>query len=46
MGFLDEGKIDIGLPVTQPDDPPSGGHFSFGTSKAPLKLFSTTWNGQ
>ena len=29
-------KIDAGLPVTQSNDPPSGGHFSLGTSKAPL----------
>jgi hypothetical protein len=28
-------KIDAGLPVTQPNDPLSGGHFSSGTSKAP-----------
>lgn len=28
-------KIDAGLPVTQSNDPPSGGHFSLGTSKAP-----------
>lgn len=28
-------KIDAGLPVTQSNDPPSGGHFSLGASKAP-----------
>jgi hypothetical protein len=29
-------KVDAGLPVTQPDDPRRGGHFSRGTSKPPL----------
>jgi len=29
-------NIDAGLPVTQSDDPLSGGHFAFGASKAPL----------
>lgn len=34
----EEEKLDAGLPVTQPDDPRSGGHFSKGTSKAPLEI--------
>jgi len=29
-------KMDARLPVTQPDDPLSGGHFALGTSKPPL----------
>jgi hypothetical protein len=28
-------NVDAGLPVTQSDDPLSGGHFAFGTSKPP-----------
>lgn len=31
-----EGDTDAVLPVTQHDDPLSGGHFTKGTSKAPL----------
>jgi hypothetical protein len=37
--FFDEGsgeRIDAGLPVTQTNDPLSGGHFDLGTSKPPL----------
>lgn len=30
-------KMDAGLPVTQSDDPLSGGHFAEGTSKPPLQ---------
>jgi len=29
------GEIDAGLPVTQSDDPRSGGHLGLGTSKPP-----------
>jgi hypothetical protein len=31
-----EGKNDAGLPVTQSNDPRSGGHFALAMSKAPL----------
>jgi len=30
-------KMDTWLPVTQSDDPLSGGHFALGTSKPPLR---------
>jgi len=33
VAFFEE--YGAGLPVTQTDDPPSGGHFSFGMSKPP-----------
>jgi len=35
MGSGVEEEIDAELPVTQSDDPRSGGHFALGTSKAP-----------
>jgi len=31
----EENREDAGLPVTQSNDPRSGGHFALGTSKAP-----------
>jgi hypothetical protein len=34
--ILSRGNIDARLPVTQSDDPLSGGHFALGASKAPL----------
>lgn len=33
-----EEKYDAGLPVTQSDDPLSGGHLLLGASKAPLLI--------
>jgi len=33
--LLEVENNDAGLPVTQSDDPPSGGHFGLGASKAP-----------
>lgn len=32
---MEDGNEDAGLPVTQSDDPPSGGHFCLSTSKPP-----------
>lgn len=31
-------SVDARLPVTQSDDPLSGGHFDLGTSKPPLQV--------
>ena len=36
-GEVEKEVSDAGLPVTQSNDPLSGGHFAEGTSKAPLQ---------